>query len=312
LLAENDQAAIDGYTESLHEWRRLGDRWGIGSALQSLVVVANARGNYDEARILGDEALAIFETLGNPERIADLRCSLGRAAYACGDIEGAFSLLTQSLALAREVDDPFAIGQALNALALVSLDRGDLVAATAQFSEGLTTWFKVGSRDGMASWFAGVATLAAAERAWEVAARLFGFVMALQPMVGHDARNERSRHVQAEQEAAGYGGPGFAKAFQAGRMLRSEDAIAEATAFLAARGAPADHEAASLGESFGLTRREREVLTLLAAGHSDRGIAAELSISPHTVMRHVANVLAKLDVSSRTAAAAIALRHGLA
>jgi non-specific serine/threonine protein kinase len=312
LLAENDEDAIDGYNESLHEWRRLGDQWGIGSALQSLVVVANARGNYIEARIIGEEALAIFEALDNPERIADLRCSLGRAAYARGDMEVAFSLLTQSLALAREIDDPFAIGQALNALALVSLDRGDVAAATAQFSEGLPTWFKVGSRDGMASWFAGVATLAAAERSWEVAARLFGFVLELQHMVGHDARNERGRHVQAEQEAAGYGGPGFAEAFQAGRVLRREDAVALATAFLASRDAPVEPEAANLGESYGLTRREREVLTLLAAGHSDRGIAAELSISPHTVMRHVANVLAKLDVSSRTAAATLALRLGLA
>jgi DNA-binding NarL/FixJ family response regulator len=60
-----------------------------------------------------------------------------------------------------------------------------------------------------------------------------------------------------------------------------------------------------------LTPREREVLRLLAEGHSDRQIAAALSISPKTVGNHVSRILAKLDVETRTAAATQALRGGL-
>ena len=53
------------------------------------------------------------------------------------------------------------------------------------------------------------------------------------------------------------------------------------------------------------------MLRLVAAGMSDREIAAELFISRHTAMKHVANILGKLGVASRTAAAAIAHQDGL-
>ena len=62
----------------------------------------------------------------------------------------------------------------------------------------------------------------------------------------------------------------------------------------------------------GLTAREAEVLRLVAAGRSNRDIAAELFISAKTASVHVSNILAKLNAASRTEAAAIAHRAGLA
>jgi DNA-binding NarL/FixJ family response regulator len=60
-----------------------------------------------------------------------------------------------------------------------------------------------------------------------------------------------------------------------------------------------------------LTAREVQVLRLVAAGKGNRAIAADLVISEHTVARHVQNIFAKLDVSSRSAATAFAFEHGL-
>jgi len=59
-----------------------------------------------------------------------------------------------------------------------------------------------------------------------------------------------------------------------------------------------------------LTDREREVLTLLARGKSNREIGSELFITPKTASVHVSNILSKLGAASRTEAAAIAHREG--
>ena len=60
-----------------------------------------------------------------------------------------------------------------------------------------------------------------------------------------------------------------------------------------------------------LTDREGEVLSLVAAGETNRQIAAALGISEHTVARHLSNIFDKLAVTSRTAAGAFAHRHKL-
>ena len=60
-----------------------------------------------------------------------------------------------------------------------------------------------------------------------------------------------------------------------------------------------------------ITPREREVLALLAEGLTNRQIAEQMVVSEHTVHRHVTNILRKLDLPSRTAAASHAIRSGL-
>jgi len=75
---------------------------------------------------------------------------------------------------------------------------------------------------------------------------------------------------------------------------------------------PAGPAGGQIERNFGLTAREIEVLRLVSAGRSNRDIAAELFISAKTASVHVSNILAKLHAASRTEAAAIAHRAGLA
>src|SRR5690606_14852901 len=72
-----------------------------------------------------------------------------------------------------------------------------------------------------------------------------------------------------------------------------------------------DTDASVADDPAGLTNREREVLSLVAAGHTNRRTSEQLTISEHTVGRHVQNIFAKLGVSSRAAATAYAYEHQL-
>jgi DNA-binding NarL/FixJ family response regulator len=62
----------------------------------------------------------------------------------------------------------------------------------------------------------------------------------------------------------------------------------------------------------GLTSREIQVLSLIAAGETNKAIAATLVLSEHTVARHVQNMLQKLGCSSRSSLAVFAVEHNLA
>jgi DNA-binding CsgD family transcriptional regulator len=112
---------------------------------------------------------------------------------------------------------------------------------------------------------------------------------------------------------------------RAAELLRQAGAVAEhlgarpladAVATLAQRGRLAltrgpTPDPSDPAEALGLTSRERDVLRLVAAGRSNRQIAEELFISPKTASVHVSNILAKLGVSGRGEAAALAHERGL-
>lgn len=112
----------------------------------------------------------------------------------------------------------------------------------------------------------------------------------------------------------------FDTALVAGTALVLDEALAEAGR-VAAAVAPVHTQASTTTpptsslpatDWHGLTARERDVLRLLVDGRTDREIAESLYISPRTVGVHVTNILGKLAVGTRTAAAAHAVRHGLA
>lgn len=108
---------------------------------------------------------------------------------------------------------------------------------------------------------------------------------------------------------------------EAGRLVYEVDALAcrvgpgllrTATDASARRlGIDLDPEAPKSAAPFGLTDREIEVLTRVAAGRTNKQIAQELYISPKTASVHVSNILAKLGVAGRGEAAAVAHQHGL-
>lgn len=118
-------------------------------------------------------------------------------------------------------------------------------------------------------------------------------------------------------EAVRAGAAGYVlKTTDAQKLLRAITTVAEGRVYLtpeAATRLAGDMRVPSpAGDATGdLTRRQRDVLALLARGHANKRIALELGIAEKTVKAHVSTILAKLGATSRTQAALHALRAGI-
>ncbi len=252
------------------------------------------------------EAASLFKTAG-PHPLA----LLGRAALAAdrGEHDDAVQILGDLLA----VIPPNSVSQRVDALAIlvrVHVATGDLEAAAAPATqlEQAATRLRTPALQAMATWARGVLAGARAEpdaarRHLDQAAELFE--RASMPYESAWARMELARALRE----AGSAEAATTHAERATRQL--EELGADLTAHPAWAIASAPVPSPSDVATAHLTPRERDVLGLLGLGLSDREIAERLVISPHTVHRHVSNILGKLSVRSRSAAAAFATRHSL-
>ncbi|MGB2710883.1 MAG: helix-turn-helix transcriptional regulator, partial [Conexibacter sp.] len=112
-----------------------------------------------------------------------------------------------------------------------------------------------------------------------------------------EALAARARHDGSPLLVPGPPGPLVAR-LVAGRLADEPDAL-----LLTAQGDPLELDAVL---ALGLTRRQAEVLRLVALGRSTEGVAQQLRISPATVRKHLEHVYDRLGVTSRTAAVATA------
>ena len=141
------------------------------------------------------------------------------------------------------------------------------------------------------------------------AARLFGAAAAIREALGDSLFADEDAYLTARRQEVRdeLGEPLFEATWASGRSLPFEAAITEAMAFadsalLLARATPAPAIA-------GLTRREQDVLRLVADGRSDKEIADALFVTRRSASKYVSVILSKLGVTSRTAAAALVLRE---
>jgi DNA-binding NarL/FixJ family response regulator len=166
------------------------------------------------------------------------------------------------------------------------------------------------------------AFVAMADNQWDSARAAFEDAFDLYAQAGLPFETARARLDRARAlEGAGRIADAIDDAAGAARMfeaLGASGGAAEAASFsatLRARSSPdagahhpLDPRTASMFDR--LTPRERDVLKLVGDGLSNPEIAKRLGLSEHTVHRHISNILTKLDLPSRTAAAAAAARSG--
>ena len=314
----DDGQAVPLLEEGLATSRRAGEQAVAAFALYMLAVAAEDRGDYDVAAPRFEEALALYRASG-ARGVSMTLTHLGVVAYGRGDFVEAAALGEQALAVARAEGDAFSVGFALHTLGLVAAARGDHTRAGDRFAEALALDQATGHREGIMHGLAGAAIVAVEHGRFERAARLLGAVAMLGEEIGvRYALPERAAYERAAEVArARLGESAFGAAWAAGEVMTEDEAVAEAATACAATAVLGDPGAApttvsrAMTPSAVLTPREVEVLTLIAAGRTDKEIAAALFLSPRTVHHHVANLLAKLGVGTRTAAAAVAQAAGL-
>jgi non-specific serine/threonine protein kinase len=307
-------------TAGLRDAGLVGDRWTEGIALLGLATIHLQQGQLLEAEAWNTRALECFQeleatTIGAPQYVGVAYYLLGQIVLAQGDTTRAAELLEEAVNRQRALNFDWGLSGALRILGHLARNRGNYDAALAHYRESLELFHNRGDILAMPETLSAIASVAVAQGQMERAVRLYAAATILGqevdiPVAGLD----RAAYDRGLAEArAALPVDASAAAWAAGSALSLAEMLAEALTVPEpldqTEPQPARSDAALPEDS--LTPRERELLPLLAQGLTDREIAAALSISPRTVGYHVTNLLSKLQVESRTAAVAYALRQGL-
>jgi non-specific serine/threonine protein kinase len=301
------------HQESLAVRRALDDRRGIAISLNSLANVAVDRGDYTTARALHEESLALRRELGDRRGIAIALNNLSVIARDQADWERAATLSRESVGVFRELGDKQGVALSLVTLGAAEYHLGSHAEATALHQQSLALFSEVENRREIAECLEVLAMLARAQDQHFRAARLFGAAEAAFEEIGSSSRpsqNPRYGAYVAEVRDR-LGDEAFEAAWADGRAMRLEDAMTAALASEPKVRTEKRRISPSLAPSDGLTRREQEVVALLARGLTNRQIAKELTITERTAETHVCKVLSKLRLSRRAQLTAWAVEHEL-
>jgi non-specific serine/threonine protein kinase len=342
--------AEDYCQEALAIARAAGDDYLVGELLYVRAWILLRQGQRGAALPLIESGLGLARRLGEPHLTANLLTARAHATYAAGDPAGAARDAAEALPLFRQAGDRQHVGTMLGNLGNYELSAGDLDAARRHLAEALDIFRELNHRDGIAyqtlnlglaeylggspgaagalfaesldlTWRTGMKALAAyaliglamagrsgGNPGWS--ARLHGAADQALADLGRvlEPLEARLADVDRQRLRAAMGAEAFDDEYAAGRTLDP----AQVVAALGRAGAATGRDAGSAEAASMLTPRELDVLKLVAQGLSNPEIAQRLVLSEHTVHRHLANILRKLGLSTRAAAAAWGVRAGLA
>jgi non-specific serine/threonine protein kinase len=273
-LAGSPAEATRLAAESLEIRRQRHDTVGTSWALEVLGLMLMFQADFAAARVHFEQALAVRN--GKRDNIVDalLLRALGVLAGSAGDAMTARSRLEVALDLFRARGDVGGMGASLLGLGDLAMRQGDRTAGQEFLEEALARL----AQGGQLVWYA-VASL-----------------LLERPVPAH------LREDIGPAAIAGYWRGALGRDMPPSIDLGATPAGGHATSVAA-------NSQARLPED--LTPREREVLVLVARHYTNREVAEELVLSVRTVERHVANICAKLGVSSRRRATAYAREHGI-
>ncbi len=299
------------FADVLGRYREADDPGMTGRVELALGRLAWDDGDLDTARGWFDSAKQRFERCGDEVGLAHSLHDVGLVAFKDGDHPQAEAFLRDALRRWQSLGFSWELSQCIPGhLADVARAAGNLTEAMILYQKCLSLNWDRQDLENVSWSLAGLAIIAATDGQGEQAVRLMGLADQIEdltsaPLTPH-IRRDHDLAVRMLIEIVG--AERFAT-IQA--SVRSADPAVEIGAALALTRRETTKNAPALAGP-GLTRREHDVLRMMASGQSNREIADALFVSLGTVKVHVTHILAKLGVKSRSAATDYAHRHDLA
>jgi predicted ATPase/DNA-binding CsgD family transcriptional regulator len=307
--------------ESFNLYKELGNQYGMADALYRLAqVLYLSQSDPAIVHALLDENLTLLKDLNVKMGREQSYCLLGLVALQEGDVVLARSLLEKSLIISEQLGDREDHAESLYTLGRVAARQNDLTEAYALYMQSLEMIMETGNQWRMIPYLEGLASVIAQQKEFVRAAQLWGAAEAMRESFGIPLPPvERADYEKAVAAASSQlGTKAFSIAWNQGRAMTPDQVrsargkVASFAPTLAAQASAPPVVKSIARVPDGLTRRELEVLRMVARGLTDAQVAEKLVLSPHTVHAHLRTIYSKLGVSSRSAATRYAYEHKLA
>jgi DNA-binding CsgD family transcriptional regulator len=293
---------LDRYLELTGE---VAERYGAarGYALASYVDGLQSAGRVEEALALTEQSVAVARKLGNPYWISYALWIAGMA-FSRSDSRRALDAWDEGVAVVREHRVHFFEGFLARDAARLHTSDGEPEAALVLFSDAITSFHRAGNIPQLIITLASVPALFQRLERYEAAATLLGAMSQHESSFHHvpelsDLDSRLATKLEPER---------ISELLAEGAGFSLDDAAQYARQQIdVARRDPSPRTRPE--RPGGLSRRELEVLRLLAGGRTSGEIATELFISTRTAEHHIQNIYTKIDVSNRASATRWALAH---
>jgi len=285
--------------------RRLKDPMLVARALSGAGVVYHAAHDLAKARKMYDEALDLLRDSTDRRLAIEVQNQSAVLAGELGHFKESIELLRECLAFSRAAGDEATTARYLESEANARLGLGEVDAAARNWRAALATFRALDDPFGAIWCIGGLALTAAAQSDFERALRLAAIVDRMSREWSLSAWPSRLKELDDARRMAleRLSARRADRVWEDAQAMRSDHAVAYAL--------EEDRPEPSATSGL-LSRRELEVVRLLAAGMTNKQIAAKLFLSERTAEGHVERIRGKLGVRSRTEVATWAVAEGLA
>jgi DNA-binding CsgD family transcriptional regulator len=308
--AGDHQLAFRLTGQNISYYRQKGPSFYLGMALLAQGENALQLGHYEIAREKLNESLDMAQKDGDKFRTAHVLNTLGDLSRLERNYAEAAETYSRGLHLLRELDAQRDLASLASNLGFVSLHQGDIERAHQLLLESMDIHQAQQNKPGMIECLVGFAATAVQSGQPGAGVRLFSAAAAIseRPSISVWKATQLEAETYLDLARSKLTDGKFQAEQTAGRALSLDQAV-EIARQLQVHSRTMSRTAVSPEE---LTPREHEVAALIAQGKTNRQIADELVLSKRTVEKHVGNILARLELTSRTQVARWAIEKGLA